>query len=105
MQVAIDKLDSGFGKAYGPGVVLRIVAQIEGFRLRERKHVVVEGIAVREVDNRAGRDREQVRDERLVALIHHGAPRVGPFERAALRGFEIDDRSQAVRQIALTRRS
>ncbi len=82
-----------------------VAAEIEGPGLRERKHVVVELVGVREVDRRAGRDREHVRHERLVALIHHGVAALARLERAARRRFQIDDRAQQVGQVAPGRRA
>ena len=52
------------------------------------------------VDGRAGRDGQHVRHERLVALIHDRVPRLGLLERAARRRFEVDDRLQAIGQVA-----
>ena len=74
-----------------------IAAEIERRRLREREHVVVDAIAVRKIDDRAGRDRQHVRRERLVALIHDGVSRLVLLERAARRGFQIHDRLHGIR--------
>ena len=68
--------------------------------LREREHVVVRRVAVGKIDDGADHDRQHVRHERLVALIHHGAAGLALFEGAARRGFEIDDAAAQVRQIA-----
>ena len=66
-----------------------IAAEVEAPRRREREHVVVDAVAVREVDDGAGADGEHVGHERLVALVHPLArprpvPRTPP--RARPRG-------------------
>ena len=75
----------GRSKRTGLRVAGGVAAEIERPRLRERKHVVVERSQFGKVDGRAGRDREHVRHERLVALIHHraAAPRSSRTRRAA----------------------
>ena len=90
----------GRSKRIGLGVAGGVAAEIEARRLREREHVVVERVAVGEVDGRARRDRQHVRHERLVALVHHGVAGFVCLERAARRGFQIDDRPQQVGDVA-----
>ena len=59
-------------EAYRLRLAARVAAEIESLRLRQRKDVVVGGVVVREIDDRADGDREHVRHEGLVALIHAG---------------------------------
>jgi hypothetical protein len=53
-------------------------------------------VVVREVDDAAHRDREDVRDEPLVALIQAYSSLVRLAECAARRAFEIDDADLAL---------
>ena len=46
------------------------------------------------------RDREHVRHERLVALIHHRVAAFARLERAARRRFQVDDRAQQIGHVA-----
>src|ERR1044071_2659870 len=50
-------------------VAALVEPEVEALRLREREHVVVDRVEVRERDGRADGDRHQVRRERLVALF------------------------------------
>ena len=52
------------------------------------------------VDDRADHDREHVRHEALVALIHDGAAGIALVERRARRGLEIDDAAAQVGHVA-----
>jgi hypothetical protein len=64
---------------------------------------VVRAVVVWKIDNRAGRDREDVGDERLVPLIHAHTDGLTRFERAARRRLEINHRSSRVGKIACGR--
>ena len=70
-----------------------VAAEVEAPRLREREDVVVRAVVVGEVDRRAHRHRQQVRDERLVPLVHRHATAVAVFERALRRRLEVHDRA------------
>ena len=72
-----------------------VAPEVERGRLRVREHVVVGLIVVGEVDRRAGHDREDVRHERLVRLVHPRA--LDPFvERRARRVLEGDDAAATI---------
>ena len=105
VDVAEHAHDAGPVEAHRLGAAGGVAAEIERPRLRERKHVVVDAVAVGEVDDRAGGDRQHVRHERLVALIHHGVARFVCLERAARRRLEVDDRPQAIGEVARRRRA
>src|SRR4051794_26023293 len=83
----------------------RVAAEIEGLGFRERKNVVIEPVGIWKIDGRAGGDREHVRYERLVALIHHRMAAVAGFERAARCRVEVDDGAQQIWHVASGRRA
>ena len=67
-----------------------VAPEIEAPRLRQREDVVVRAIVVGKVDRRADRHRQQVRDERLVPLVHRRrgrrrGPRTRPWARSRSR--------------------
>ena len=74
----------------------RITSEVEGPGLREREHVVIGPVVVGEIHRRPGHDRENVRDERLVALVQPGARLVAGIEGRARRRVEIDHGPAAV---------
>ena len=82
-----------------------IATEIERLRLREREDVVVRLVVVREVHRRARDNREHVRHERLVALIHPRARLVARVERRARRRIEIDHAPPAIGRIVRRRDS
>ena len=56
-------------------------------------------VVVRKVHGRAGRDREHVRHEGLVALIHPRVRLVARIEGRAWRGVQVDDAAAPVRDV------
>ena len=70
----------------------RVPPEVERACLRKREDIVVDAIAVRELDSRAGRDREHMGNERLVALVHHRPCRLVLFECAARGDLQVYDR-------------
>src|SRR5215471_19239806 len=99
VDVAEHPHDAGPVEPYGLGVPRRVTTEVELSGLREREHVVVDPIAVWEIDDRAGRDRQHVRDEPLAALVHDRTGSLDLFESAPRRGIEVDDRLQTIRDI------
>ena len=81
----------------------RVAAQVEAARLREREDVVVDAVAVREVDRAADGDREHRRDEGLVALVEHRAPGRRRLESRLRCRLEIHDAATAVGGLARRR--
>ena len=74
----------------------RVAAQIERTRSGQRKHVVEGRVAIRKLDRRPRRDREDVRHELLVALIHARVGRRVAGRRQWGRRLEIDDHAAAI---------
>ena len=105
VDVAEDADDARLVEADGLGPPGRIATEIEPAGLREREDVVIDRVGVGKVYRRAGHDREDVRHEGLVALIHHGPSAVIGFERPAWRRLEVDDRAQQIGQVAWRRRA
>ena len=97
VDVAEDAHDAGAIEATDLRVAGGVAPEVERLRLREREHVVVEAVGVGKVDRRAGHDREHVRHERLVALIHHA--------RGRLRGLSNAPRGADSRYTTERRRS
>jgi hypothetical protein len=94
--------DSGAIEPHGFRPSGGVASEVEPLGLRQREHVVVGAIVVGKVHRRADGDRQQVRHERLAALVH---PRVDVFallrlERAFRRRLEVDDRSPPFRRVA-----
>ncbi len=101
VDVAEHAHDAWMIEPHGLRVARAVAPQIEALTLREREHVVVGAIVVREVDGRPDRDGEQVRHERLVALIHPRACGFAVLERALRRGLEVHDRAPPLAGVAL----
>ena len=88
---AEDAHDPGPVETNGLGPAGGVAAEIKAPDLRQREDIVVDAIAVRELDRGASRDRQHVRHERLVSLIHDGPGGFGLFERTPRRCLEIHD--------------
>ena len=61
--------DTGPVEAQRLGTAFGVAPKVEALRLREREHVVVDGVAIRKLHRRANGDGERVRDESLFALM------------------------------------
>ena len=66
---------------------------------------MVDAVGVGKVDDRAGGDREHVRHERLVALVHHRVARLGSARRRRAAPSRVHDRSQPIRRRRAPRRA
>src|SRR5262245_52476350 len=86
--------DARFVEPLTAALPLGKAAEVERLGARQREHVVIDGIVVREFDGRADSDRDNTWDEVFVALpnfgVHHGGWR-------SWRVLQIDDNMTQLR--------
>jgi hypothetical protein len=72
MNVAVHPYNAGSIESYRSRIVLRIPSEIKLFRLRVRKDVVEQIVAIREIDSCAEEDRQNLRVKLKAFLIEDG---------------------------------